>query len=46
MDQKRDKSWVLTSKGEENGGQMKNSQYGEFVAWPEEIIEELPVNLN
>ena len=42
---REDKSWVLTSKGEENGGQMKNSQYGEFVAWPEEIIKELPVGL-
>jgi len=42
---REDKSWVLTSKGEENGGQMKNSQYGEFVAWPEEIIKELPVAL-
>ena len=39
---KRDgKSWVLTPKGEAQGGQMKNSQYGEFVAWPEEIVEEL-----
>lgn len=39
---KRDgKSWILTPKGEENGGQMKNSQYGEFVAWPEEIVNEL-----
>lgn len=42
---RKDKSWVLTSKGEDNGGQMKNSQYGEFVAWPEEIIKELPVAL-
>jgi phosphatidylserine/phosphatidylglycerophosphate/cardiolipin synthase-like enzyme len=39
---KRDgKSWVLTPKGEANGGTMKNSQYGEFVAWPEEIVEVL-----
>ncbi|MBJ7882961.1 phospholipase D family protein [Gelidibacter salicanalis] len=37
---KRDeKTWLLTKKGEEIGGQMKNSKYGEFVAWPEEIIE-------
>lgn len=35
------KSWILTPKGEENGGQIKNSQYGEFVAWPEEILKEL-----
>lgn len=39
---KRDgKSWILTPIGEENGGRMKNSQYGEFVAWPEEIVSEL-----
>ena len=43
---RKDKSWVLTSKGEANGGQMKNSQYGEFVAWPEEIIKELSIPQN
>jgi hypothetical protein len=35
---KNGKSWILTPKGEDNGGQMKKGQYGEFVAWPEEII--------
>lgn len=35
------KAWILTSKGEDNGGQMKKGQYGEFVAWPEEIISEI-----
>jgi hypothetical protein len=35
------KSWDLTQKGEQNGGQMKNGQYGKYVAWPEEIIKDL-----
>ena len=35
------KSWILTKKGEQNGGQMKNGQYGEYVAWPEEVVEEI-----
>ena len=35
------KSWALTKEGEEAGGTMKNGQYGEYVAWPEEIIEEI-----
>lgn len=43
---RKDKSWVLTAKGEENGGRMKKSQYGEFVAWPEEIIKELSIPQN
>ncbi len=38
---REDKSWVLTSKGEANGGQMKKGQYGEFVAWPEDVIATL-----
>jgi len=35
------KSWLLLKKGEENGGQLKNSKYGEYIAWPEEIINDL-----
>ncbi len=35
------KSWILTPKGEQHDGQIKNGQYGEYVAWPEEIIEEI-----
>lgn len=33
------KSWILTKKGEQYGGQMKKGQYGKYAAWPEEIIE-------
>jgi len=35
------KSWILTQEGKQHGGQMKNGQYGEYVAWPEEIVEEI-----
>ena len=35
------KSWILTPKGEQQGAQTKNGQYGEYVAWPEEIVEEI-----
>jgi len=35
------KSWLLTPKGEIHGGKIKNGQYGEYVAWPEEIINEI-----
>jgi phosphatidylserine/phosphatidylglycerophosphate/cardiolipin synthase-like enzyme len=37
---KKGKAWVLTKEGENEGGQMKSGQYGEYVAWPEEFIEE------
>lgn len=33
--------WSLTKEGVRHGGQMKSSQYGEYVAWPEEYIPEL-----
>lgn len=35
------KIWVLTKEGEKQGAQMKNSQYGEYVAWPEDITTKL-----
>ena len=38
---KNGKSWLLTPKGELQGGQTKNGQYGEYVAWPEEILEKI-----
>jgi len=39
--EKNGKHWLLTAKGEHNGGQMKNGQYGEYPAWPEEIADEI-----
>jgi len=38
---KNGKSWLLTPKGELQGGQVKEGQYGEYVAWPEEILEKI-----
>lgn len=37
--------WIITKAGLKGGGQMKNSQYGEYVAWPEEFIPELKKRL-
>jgi len=33
------KDWSLTDKGVEIGAELKNSQYGEYIAWPEDIFE-------
>ena len=38
---KTNDGWELTDKGQKGGGQIKNSQYGEYVAWPEEFIPQL-----
>jgi len=32
------KVWSLTDKGVKAGGELKNSQYGEYIAWPEDIF--------
>ena len=35
---KEDKSWVLTSEGEEKGGAYEESKrYGKYIVWPEDI---------
>ena len=40
---KNGKSWVLTQKGEANGGKYKESkQYGKYITWPENIA--LPIS--
>lgn len=39
--EKRNEDWVLTSLGKKNGAQMKQGQYGEYIAYPETIIKEL-----
>lgn len=38
---KNGKEWELTSKGMGIGAQVKNGQYGEYIAWPETVIVEL-----
>ena len=35
---KTSEGWELTPKGRDGGGQIKNSKYGEYVAWPEQVI--------
>jgi phosphatidylserine/phosphatidylglycerophosphate/cardiolipin synthase-like enzyme len=35
------KSWILTEKGEAQGGAMKKGQYGPFAAWPETILSKI-----
>ncbi|MFN9495311.1 MAG: phospholipase D family protein [Bacteroidota bacterium] len=33
--------WVLTDSGKSKGAQIKKGQYGEFIAWPDTIINEI-----
>jgi len=39
--EKRENDWFTTKKGEKYGGIQKEGQYGKFIVWPEEIIQEL-----
>jgi phosphatidylserine/phosphatidylglycerophosphate/cardiolipin synthase-like enzyme len=38
---KKGEDWFVTSKGKELGGVEKEGQYGQFVIWPEEFINEI-----
>lgn len=38
---KKGNDWYATRKGEKYGGIQKEGQYGKFIVWPEEIINEL-----
>lgn len=38
---KKEDDWVATKKGKEIGGIEKNGQYGQFIIWPEEIVQEI-----
>lgn len=40
---KEGKSWIVTPEGEKKGGKMKTSQYGKYVAWPVDIINDLDI---
>lgn len=42
--EKRGNDWYATDKGIEHGGKQKEGQYGKFIVWPEEIIEEIELN--
>lgn len=30
--------WSLKAKGIEAGGELRNSQYREYIAWPEDLL--------
>lgn len=38
---KKEDDWLITKKGKENGGVSKEGQYGKFIVWPTEIINDL-----
>ena len=38
---KKDEDWVITKKGKEIGGLEKSGQYGNFVAWPEDVAKRI-----
>jgi hypothetical protein len=37
--------WVLTASGKNTGAQTKKGQYGEYIAWPETIIDDFKLQL-
>jgi len=39
--EKKNEEWVLTNLGKNKGAQIKKGQYGEYIAWPETIINEI-----
>ena len=42
--EKKGNDWFTTKKGAEYGGIQKEGQYGKFIIWPEEILEDLELN--
>ena len=39
--EKKNEDWVLTNFGKSKGAKLKNGQYGEYIAWPENMIKEI-----
>lgn len=39
--ERKNDDWVLTTIGKNKGAQTKKGQYGEYIAWPENILKEL-----
>ncbi len=37
------KEWTITEKGTQAGGELKSSQYGDYIAWPENIFSTIVV---
>ncbi|WP_150452318.1 phospholipase D-like domain-containing protein [Arenibacter lacus] len=42
--EKKGNDWFATKKGEKLGAQVREGQYGKFVVWPEQILEEIQLN--
>jgi phosphatidylserine/phosphatidylglycerophosphate/cardiolipin synthase-like enzyme len=38
---RKNDDWEITSLGVKKGAQIKKSQYGDYIAWPESILKEL-----
>ncbi|MCK0192991.1 phospholipase D family protein [Arenibacter sp. F20364] len=41
---KEEEDWIATKKGKELGCSEKEGQYGKFVVWPEDVLDELKLN--
>lgn len=39
--QRRNDNWVLTSLGKNKGAKTKKGQYGEYISWPDTIINDI-----
>lgn len=39
--ERKNDEWVLTTFGKNKGAQTKRGQYGEYIAWPETIVNEI-----
>lgn len=39
--ERKNEEWVLTALGREKGAQTKKGQYGEYIAWPDTITNEI-----
>ena len=39
--ERKNEDWALTSIGQSKGAQTKKGQYGEYIAWPENVIKEI-----
>ena len=43
---RKGKDWIATKKGQGFGGIQRGGQFGKFIVWPEEIIEELNLDVD
>lgn len=39
--ERKNEDWILTSFGKNKGAQPKKGQYGEYISWPDSIINEI-----